>query len=494
MDKIEVEILDKHRNYLRYYQANDIFWGIGIENETYLEMSKQLDICDNSFYINNAKRERYSVNYYTSYKKNVYNDMLKKIELKTKIPILVNAHTFTKTDINNEHKTLYKTNSPDNPKFNGETIFDLICRIDKYFSDEYMKSYIFDGDTIEFVSQNFYKVTIYDTINELKTVKNTFINRLKKVFTENKIFEKYGEISLCNTNYPFVSFMTNINNYSIFNNMTYHFNFTLPTKLNKNGYIENYKDFISQHKNAIKLIQWIEPILIAIYGTGDIFSSSNSKLTNSSQRCAKSRYIGIGTYDTDTMIPGKLLQLDSENNHLSKLDYWWFNQYYNISDYTKEPKIGFDINFHKHKNHGIELRIFDYFEESKLEEVMKFIVLILDYSLDNEIENCVINKDWNDLMFNIILNKNYILSEKIKTTYKTIFNLSTDSFNNCNELFNIIFNELLNRYQNNGICYTNMVESPVINRELKIDSCSPENNENKLSIEKENNNKCCVLC
>jgi hypothetical protein len=61
------------------------------------------------------------------------------------------------------------------------------------------------------------------------------------------------------------------------------------------------------------------------------------------------------------MIPGKLLLLDSSNNHLSKLNYWWYNKYYEYCDYKKELQMGSDINFHKHKNHGIEVRIFDYF-------------------------------------------------------------------------------------------------------------------------------------
>ncbi len=63
--------------------------------------------------------------------------------------------------------------------------------------------------------------------------------------------------------------------------MTYHFNFTLPTKLNKNCCIENMDLFINQHKNAIHFIQLIEPIIVSIYGSGDILSDCNGTiLTN----------------------------------------------------------------------------------------------------------------------------------------------------------------------------------------------------------------------
>ncbi len=458
MEKIEVEIIDKHRNYLEKYISNDLYWGIGIENEVYLEFEKSYDISDNlNFFLNNAKRERYSIDYFTSYKNNTYKSLLKKIKLPTEIPILLNAHSFSKVDTNQEHKTINTKDPIDNPKFNGKTLYDLICEKNSYFKDEYMKSFIFDGDTIEFVTNDFYKTTINNCIQELSDTKLKFISNLKSVFNKNKLFQKYGEINFCKKNHPFVSFMTNLGNYSIFNNMTYHFNFTLPTKLNSDGYIENYRQFIDQHKNAANLIQIIEPILIAIYGSGDILSNASNKLTNTSQRCAKSRYISIGTYDTSVMMPGKILQIESENNHLSNLDYWFFNRYYNNCDYTKEKKIGLDINFHKHKNHGLELRFFDYFEEDKLEKVLIFIVLLLDLSLENTYTSPVKTKVWNDLVYEILLNRNYKFNNEIKDYYKKTFNLDKD-FNTSIEFYNILYHKLFKTYSTDGICFTKMVK------------------------------------
>jgi len=269
--------------------------------------------------------------------------------------------------------------------------------------------------------------------------------------------------------------MTNFKNCSIFNNMTYHFNFTLPTKLNANCYIEDYKLFISQHKNAIHLIQWMEPILIVMYGSGDIFSSINKNLTTTSQRCAKSRYIGLGTYDTDLMTPGKILQIESENNHLSKLDYWWFNKYYEVSDYTKEKSIGVDINFHKHKNHGIELRIFDYFADDKLDDALKFIVLLLDYSLENKIESPVKNKTWNEFVVNILIDKDTQIVDEIKNEYENLFNMKI----NCDsipEFYNTIYKKLTSKYEYTGLCYNLMIGKkniPINN--IPIDNISINN-------------------
>jgi hypothetical protein len=457
MEKIEVEILEKHKNYMKLYQPNDLYWGIGIENETYLEFSKKLNI-DKKFYTKNAKRERYSVNYFNSYKPNVYDTCISKLELEDKVPLLINANSFTKTDIKNQPMTTYTKDPKPNPLFSGKILFEFICEKDPYFKEEYMKSYIFDGDTIEFITQNFYKTNINDIILELNNTKSEFIYRLKKVFTENEIFKEYGDINICKTNYPFVSFMTNLNNCSIFNNMTYHFNFTLPSKLDNEAYIKDYKIFIESHKNSIHLIQWIEPILMAIYGSEDILSKVNPNLTPTSQRIAKSRYIGLGTYDTEIMAAGKILQIDANKNHLSDLDYWWFNKYYLESDYTREDLIGVDINFHKHRNHGIELRIFDYFDESKLFEVLEFCVLILDHSLTKKIESPAKNIYWNKFIYNILKDRNTKIDNEIKVLYEDIFDLKT-TYDTIPEFYQKIHNKLLNKYENNGECYKRMIKN-----------------------------------
>lgn len=456
-EKIEVELLDKHRNFIKYYKSNDTYWGIGIENEVYLEMSLPLNINPKVFYTKNAKRERYSVNYMTSYKPGIYEYCIDKMILPNTVPLLVNANSFTKTDRFNQPITTYSKNPIPNPKFDGLTLYQFLCKCDNYFEKEYMSSFIFDGDTIEFISQKFYKVTIDDAIHELVESKFYFITKLRKIFKEHNIFKEYGDINFCSNNYPFVSFMTNLNNCSIFNNMTYHFNFTLPTKLNQSGFIEDYKLFTEKHKNAIHLIQWIEPILIAIYGTGDPLYEVNKSLTNTSSRVAKSRYIGLGTYDTDTMIPGKILHIESEKNHLSNLDYWWFNKYYKVCDYSKEQNIGVDINFHKHKNHGIEVRIFDHFNELKLNEILEFFVLILDHSLNKKIESPVKNEHWNNFVYNVMLDRNTKITDDIKLLYEDLFDLKT-SYENIIDFYEKIYKKLLKKYEKTGECYQNMIK------------------------------------
>lgn len=58
---------EKHAKYRVAYKPNDIYWGLGVEHETYLETSKLKKISLKELK-ENRKRERYCVDYY-----NVYN-------------------------------------------------------------------------------------------------------------------------------------------------------------------------------------------------------------------------------------------------------------------------------------------------------------------------------------------------------------------------------------------------------------------------------------
>ena len=39
--EIKINSLDKHKKYFDYYNSNELYWGLGIENELYLEFNKQ---------------------------------------------------------------------------------------------------------------------------------------------------------------------------------------------------------------------------------------------------------------------------------------------------------------------------------------------------------------------------------------------------------------------------------------------------------------------
>ena len=58
--------LDKHRKYKTAYKPNDLYWGLGVEHETYIETNKLKQVSPKELKENRAS-ERYCVNYYTIY-------------------------------------------------------------------------------------------------------------------------------------------------------------------------------------------------------------------------------------------------------------------------------------------------------------------------------------------------------------------------------------------------------------------------------------------
>jgi hypothetical protein len=446
--------ITKHIKYKDYYKPSTIYWGLGIENEIYLEFEKKIKI-KKDFFLNNHVKERYSIDYYTNYKKEYLNDAFEHLSNYIPdtmyIPHLLNSHSFTKTDINNEPETLYKKVYDVNPNFSGKTLQKVLNEYDKYFSETYGNKWIFDGDSIEFTTVNFFNTNLNKTIKELKTYKTEFINKLNDAFDELNIFKEYGEVKIMSKNYNFGIYRTNSNNVAMFNNGTMHYNITLPTELDKDGNIVDKLKFIKDHKNAIKIIQWLEPFIIAIYGSPDVFSKmpkyKNSNLfSRSSQRCAISRYIGIGIYDTDNMEIGKILTCPYSKHPCNDLEYWWFTKFYKNNAYKMLDDIGYDINFNKHYNHGIEIRFFDHItDETNIYESFEFIIYLMDYILDSnnkiELENPIKNKIWNNIVLNtMIYGLSYNLSFEEIDIYNKIFNINIRSTSIEDVYFEIYWN------------------------------------------------------
>jgi hypothetical protein len=295
----------------------------------------------------------------------------------------------------NNHKTLYLKKPLPNPKFIGKTVDEWFQKNVPYFSENINKNFVYDGDTFEFMTLDFYKTTVTDCVNELIRSKNEFLKHTKKHFPHT---EEHGEVMFMERNHPFAIYLTNKNNISMFNNGTYHFNFTLPTKLDKEGKIENEEKFINDHRKAIRVLQLFSPLFLAIYGSPDPFSKVNDTFSASSQRCGVSRYIGVGTYDTDEMKRGKILTVPKGEIGISTLPYWWFHEFHSHSSYETLKEIGMDVNFNKHYYHGIELRIFDYFPEEQLEGLLTFIVHLFDLVLEKEtVPNYVMMREWNEM-------------------------------------------------------------------------------------------------
>jgi hypothetical protein len=376
------------------------------------------------------------------------------------IPIYINAHSLQKTDISGNHQTTYEKLPKPNPKFLGKTLHEtLIEHNPQEFGEKYKVSYTFDGDTIEFMTQNYYKADVVTVISELLTQKKQFITAINDAFQTLNIFKEYGPVKFPVKNEPFVSYLTNKANIGIFNNGTYHINITLPTQLGPDSQPLDEQEFIKKHKSLIRYIQYLEPFLIAKYGTPDPFSQVSPKYSKSSQRCAVSRYIGIGTYDTDKMPTGKILTIDKHEIKQSALEYWWYNQYQTVTNYIPLPKVGVDINFRKHGVHGIEIRFFDWFPEANLGELLSALAHLCDFSLEKGCpENPINDPIWNGFVLRSLQQGNELdLDEDEYRYFTNIFKILDSNKRNIIDVYESIAKSLSHF---NGECTKLFLKEP----------------------------------
>ena len=447
-------VLEKHKKYCSMYRENEIYWGFGIENEVYLQFERKKEV-SKAFFLENHKRERYSVNYYDNYKQidhslkrafeNYWNEMQGWESGFLPLPIMMNSHSFINTDINNQSIKLYSKDGIPNPSFSGKTLFDDLMSEQGYFTETNNLEWLFDGDSIEFATIHFYNATIQNVLKELKDFKQRFITNINKFLDEKEVpfYKDNGKLRIMDKNQPFAVYLTNMQNVGIFNNGTLHINITLPTELGENGIIMDSEKFTNDHKKAIRLIQWMEPLFIAVYNNPDPLSlvgKNKIKFTMASQRCAISRYIGVGTYDTDKMEKGKILTRKIEEMGLP--EYFWYNKYHETSAYNQLKEIGFDINFNKHYSHGLEIRFFDHIsEENMLEEACEALALLMDFlSNESTILNPQKNKLWNDIVVKIMqYGKTTNLINDEQKLYEDLFGILIKNENISDIYYDILF-------------------------------------------------------
>lgn len=373
-------VLEKHQRYLEPYKPNDVFWALGLEEEFYLE-SSQPTLLTAGHILRNQRAERYSVNYRTSFKEPVLDAALRAWvgpddQKKIPIPLLVNGHAFSRTDSNGNAATTWSKVPKPNPKFSGKTVHEELCEGSLWLRENYNKAYCYDGNTIEIMTQNFYKTTAEAVCLELSTQRRLWASEALPLLNEMPAFRDRGPLRLQTKNHGLAAYSTNsvCDQVNLCNNGTLHVNLTMPTPLNEERWPSDPQKFREQHLQAIRLIQWFEPLLLAIYGEPDFLSEVSSAFSKASQRCAISRYISISNYDTLGGQVGKLLTTREIPS--------WYRLYNESSAYSPLEEIGFDIQFSKFPRHGIELRIFDRLPDSRILPLVRFLVLLLDRSLE----------------------------------------------------------------------------------------------------------------
>lgn len=410
------------------------YWGIGLENETYLQFEKSL-VVSGAFIQDKIGCERYSIDYRKCYKSGGLDEVLATAFDKNKtyrVSRMINSHSLDKLDRNYQHKTLAAKKPPvdtaadspavttevrneANPEYLGKSILEAFLETQPYNirsmltqKNNPMGSVNFDGDSIEFVTKYFENRTIADSCDELKATKQLFVDKLN----ESKVFEE--QLNFPDYNIGLNMFMSNQENLVLFNNGTYHFHITLPI-LTKNSRIVDYPGFDAMHANAIYLLQWFEPLFIATLGSPDIMGVISTKyqldrqFALGSMRNAMSRYTGVGTFHK-SMEKGKVLTCDvAEFRKLLQFkkdeNIWWRDQVESALDYELLPDIGLDFNQEKMYQSGFEFRSFDEFPASYLNDVLHAIVLVCEHSL--HLPNVAWGHDsivWNNLVFKALKN------------------------------------------------------------------------------------------
>lgn len=392
------DIVDaKHLKYMSRYITSDgrgeekekgnerEFWGIGIENETYLEWSIRRNVSD--FRRLRPKRERYSADYYTSFSPGPLEKVLGTIRNLPDMtfPVWLNAHSFQKTDTRLCHRTRYDVAGTPDPAFT-ESIHDVLLRENPVYREMYDQSVVFDGDTIEFITQEFYCATVKDAVEELVRLKQRWLGAVAEPLAEwtRAVLPSSGVRSNGTWRFPqrnegLVTFITtHQKNLSLCNNQTIHLNLTLPSLLSEDGVLVDKAGFMKEHLDWVSWIQVLEPLIVAVYGTPDVFSlvegdgvGEEVGYSRGSLRVSRSRYISLQTYDVSAPLNGKLLLQPRPEDPLH-----WYNRLMGSGPYVGHTEIGYDVNVNKFKNHGIEVRFLDGVPEAYLPAILDMMVLL----------------------------------------------------------------------------------------------------------------------
>lgn len=457
---------------------NKCYWGIGLENETYLQFEKSL-VVSGAFIQDKIGCERYSIDYRKCYKSGSLTEVLEAAFDKNKtypVSRMINSHSLDKLDINFQHKTLAHTKPVvDNPEYLGKSILETFLEAQPYNirsmltqKNNPMGSVNFDGDSIEFVTKYFENRTIADSCDELKATKQLFIDKINE---SNVLKEK---LNFPDYNIGLNMFMSNQENLVLFNNGTYHFHITLPV-LTENSRIIDYPGFDAMHSNAIYLLQWFEPFFIATLGSPDIMAAIcankniNKQFALGSMRNAMSRYTGVGTFNK-AMAKGKILTYEVEEfRKLLRFEkdsnIWWRDQVESSLDYELLSDIGLDFNQEKMYQSGFEFRSFDEFPSSYLNDVLHAIVLICEHSL--HLPTITWGHDsvvWNNLVFKTLkYGYQTEINEEEKKEVLDLLQLSPDSlqfkFNDItmlDEFFFTILEVLHEKYKDDNLCLDTM--------------------------------------
>ncbi len=321
---------------------------------------------------------------------------------------------------------------------------------------------------------------MYHLVNGARVVKRRFFDLLMKDPLTKSLVDKYGELS----EYPFgmtrymsvphsidngkYKFLFNKNKQRIIRpdyTGSYHVTFTLP-----HDDKTTEKEFINMHINFANQIQWLEPLMLVGFFSGDEFAMGSKEdrvrgsfrvmiigwgnLAGSDIRLFESKGIGryaktpnywrkgLKLYESELLEPCiapspsalKELGITSLSSDLRTFGSKDKNR-------PEHRESGLPMN----KPNGIEIRIFDNFDDLYLEYLVNYIGLIAENSRVTKTKGYVYeDKDWIDALHSIMkdgymaeLNSEYINKLRKKLGLK----INTKS-KNATQIFRTIYNEL----------------------------------------------------
>ena len=106
--------------------------------------------------------------------------------------------------------------------------------------------------------------------------------------------------------------------------------------------------------------------------------------------------------------------------------------------------------------------MFDYFDEKHLQEVLNFLVFIMDHALLNAIENPICDLEWNNLVYeSIIHGKETVVPQDYITVLEKILAMKIAS-NDPIAIYNKIYANLQDKYYENGFCSSLLIKKNAV--------------------------------
>ena len=331
-------------------------------------------------------------------------------------------------------------------------------------------------------------------LEDINEYKQKLIKILKKDETTKKLIKEYGDIDeypygmtryakygkIKNNKYEFIK-DKNTKNDKLYSDYTgsYHITLTLPytEKMTNN-------EFIKIHKNFCNQLQWIEPLLLIGFFSGDESAPGSNK--NKIRGSFRMMNMGWGN------IAGSDIRLFDEGiGRYAKRKIYWREKFnfdgkdklkpcIKPSPYAKKEggitSYGTDLRtfgdnekgirvsgYSMKKPNGIEIRIFDNFDSSKIISLMTFLFLLIENSMNTQTTSYVYeNKIWINQLQDIMkfgytskINKQYIklIEDKLKLKIKYDEN---ENYYNC--LLKSLY------YKNKNGFYFNLCTEDIQNR------------------------------